>query len=199
MTKLAKALILTVALMVSGQAQAFFTPVGFSIVPPLQFPPDNFTITGARVSLLWGLHRDVYGFDVGLLGNVTSLTFVGMAVAGGFNMTRGTTTILGLQLAGGANINTSVARIVGLQLALGMNQNVGTSWVAGLQLAGINNAEHTSIYGVQAALYNKAEKVYGFQIGLINVTNELHGIQIGLLNFNPKGPFVVSPLINVGF
>jgi hypothetical protein len=90
--------------------------------------------------------------------------------------------------------------VYGLQLALGANFNQAASKVVGLQFALLANiAPHTDIYGVQAGLYNRAKDVYGFQIGLVNVADNLHGIQIGLVNFNKKGPFAISPILNVGF
>ena len=180
-------------------AQAAMSPLSVSLVPPLQFPPDDFSVTGARISVLWGRHRSVYGLDVGGVGNITDQNFVGIGVAGGFNATHGTTTILGLQLAGGANINTQKTQVFGVQAALGFNYNEAASSVTGLQIAIANISKHTNIYGVQAGIYNTAQTVYGFQIGLVNVASSLYGVQIGLLNFHHKGIFSVSPLINVGF
>lgn len=180
---------------------AAVSPVAVSIIPPVQFPPDDFTLTGIRASILWGQHRDLYGIDLGVLGNITEQSFVGIGIAGGANITKGSTTILGLQLAGIANVNTNKTNVVGLQVALGTNYNSASSSITGLQFALLANiSPFTDIYGVQLGLYNKAKDVYGFQIGLINVTENLHGIQIGLVNFNNKGgPFLVSPLLNVGF
>ncbi len=181
-------------------AQAALSPVAVSIFPPLQFPPEDFSITGARLSLLWGDHRDVYGLDVGLLGNVTQQDFIGIGIAGGVNITKGTTKIIGLQAAGIANVNMNKTDAFGLQLALGMNYNNAASTVSGLQAALLGNyAPFTDVYGVQVGIFNRAKEVYGLQIGLINVADSLHGIQIGLLNFHNKGTFIVSPVINIGF
>jgi hypothetical protein len=199
MTKYFIASLTLFAVIFSNQAFAAVSPVSVAIAPPIQFPPGDFNVTGVRASLLWGKHRSVYGIDVGLLGNITEQTFTGIAVAGGFNKTGGDTTITGLQLAGGANINTNKTTIVGLQAALGMNYNTGASTIAGVQLALVNMSAFTDIYGVQAGLYNKAKDVYGLQLGLINVADNLHGIQIGLVNFNAKGPFAISPILNIGF
>lgn len=195
-------ILITTALVVLGfsSAQAAFTPLSLGVVPPAQFPPKDFTVTGARVSALWGEHRDVYGLDLGLLGNITNQDFTGLAVSGIFNLTRGTTNVLGLQLAGITNINTNKTTVSGVQAALGLNYNSAASTIAGLQLAGIANVSpFTDVYGVQAALYNRAKDVYGLQIGLVNVADNLHGVQIGLVNFNHKGPFSISPFLNVGF
>lgn len=200
MTKYIIASLTLLALALPNFASAAVSPVSVSIVPPIQFPPGDFNVTGVRASALWGKHRSVYGIDVGLLGNFTEQTFTGVAVAGGFNKTGGNTTITGFQIAGGANINTNKTTVVGVQAALGMNYNTAAATVSGLQLALLANiSPFTDIYGFQVGLYNKAKEVYGVQLGLVNVADNLHGIQIGLVNFNAKGPFAISPILNVGF
>ncbi len=181
------------------QTFAAVTPLSVALAPPIQFPPSDFSITGLRLSLGYGQHRDVYGIDFGLLGNVTDQDFVGIGVAGGFNATHGNTKALGMQFAGLMNLNQGKTSVYGVQLAMISNYNKGESHIYGLQFALANLSQHTKIYGVQAGLYNDAQDVYGFQIGLVNRAKSLHGIQIGLVNFNHTGPFVVSPLINVGF
>lgn len=178
----------------------FVSPLSVGVINPVQFPPDDFNVAGLRLSLGWGDHRDVYGLDVGLLGNITRQRFVGLALAGGANITQGDTTIIGLQLAGGANVNMQKTNVYGLQAALGVNSNSAESSVTGLQIALLANlAAHTDIYGFQIGLYNRAKHVYGFQIGLVNVTDSLSGLQIGLINFNHTGLFAVSPILNFGF
>lgn len=153
---------------------------------------------GLRVSLLWGRHRSVNGFDFGGLGNITTQHMNGVQVAGGVNFNSGETTAIGLQAAGLANINVNKARVVGVQIAL-YNNNRAESSVVGLQVGGVNNSPFTKVVGFQAGLYNKAHTVYGFQIGIINVAENLHGLQIGLLNFNKTGLFEVAPILNFGF
>lgn len=184
----------------STRAEALVSPLSVSILPPAQFPKEDFTITGARVSTLFGRHNNVYGLDLGAIGNITTQNFVGLAVAGGFNMTKGTTEILLLQLAGGANINSGKTSIYGVQLALGANINSAEDRLIGLQAAALANlSENTAVYGAQVGLYNRARDVYGLQIGLVNDANSLHGIQIGLVNFNRTGMFAVAPILNIGF
>lgn len=197
MSKLIKILVVA-AFMFSTKAFAALSPLGISIVPPLQFPPSDFSVTGLRASALWGKHRNVYGIDAGLLGNITELEFVGIGVSGAFNVTYGTTKAL-IQAAGAFNFNKQKTRIVGIQAALGMNKNVAESTVVGIQLAAFNDSMHTYVYGFQLGIFNKAQEVYGFQIGLINQVVNLHGLQIGLLNFHHNGLFAVAPLLNFGF
>lgn len=178
---------------------AAISPVGIAVVPPVQFPPDSFSVTGLRLSLLFGSHRDIYGFDFGVLGNKTKQDFTGIGVSGLINITEGTTHAIGAQLAGIANWNTNKTKVYGLQLAGVVNMNKATSSIVGLQVALANLSGHTGVYGAQIGVYNKAREVYGFQIGLVNEATNLHGIQIGLVNFHHKGLFVVSPIINIGF
>lgn len=191
--------VLFVVLFFIPSAQAAFSPLSVNIAPPVQFPPSDYSVTGARLSLGWGKHRDVYGIDLGLIGNITEQDFAGLSVSGLFNMTKGPTTIVGLQLAGLTNINTNKTNVVGIQAALAVNSNSAAATVSGLQIAAINLAPNTNINGFQVGVYNKALVVRGFQIGLVNVTKTLYGLQIGLINFNQDGFFNVSPILNVGF
>lgn len=190
----------SVALSFTPSAQAAMSPVSIAILPPIQFPPSDFDITGLRASLLWGHHRNVYGLDFGLLGNMTDQDFVGVGISGLVNYTTGVTRAIGLQAAGVTNVNLGQTRVYGIQLALAVNYNAAASSVSGLQAALLANiAPFTDIYGFQVGIYNRAKDVYGFQIGVVNDADNLHGIQIGLVNFHRKGTFVVSPIINAGF
>lgn len=182
-----------------SRANAAISPIAIDIVPPIQFPPSDFTVTGLRVGIV-GEHRNMYGIDLAAIGNITDLSFAGLAVSGIFNNTRGTTDIVGLQLAGITNINTGKTNVVGLQVAGAINANKTTSSVVGLNVAVLGNlSPNTSVYGIQVGLYNQAIDIYGFQIGLINNVTNLHGLQLGLINFNEKGLFRVCPIINAGF
>lgn len=196
MTKIIFAIL---SLVFSAQAWAFVSPLGLAIVKPLEFPPDDFNVAGVRASVLWGQHRNVYGLDLGLIGNITEQDFVGVALSGGFNMTHGDTLAVIGQIAGVANYNSNKTRVIGVQGALVTNINRGESMVAGLQLALANHAPFTNIWGLQAGLYNRALEVRGLQIGVVNICENLHGLQLGLINFNHKGTFAVSPFLNIGF
>lgn len=180
-------------------AQAGVSPLAFALINPVELPPADFTITGARVSVLWGTHRDVYGVDLGAIGNITTGDFAGIGVSGGFNKTAGTTTIVAAQVAGVGNFNSGKVHALGVQVAVGVNSNSAESSLIGVQVAAVNLCPFTSVTGVQAGLYNRAGNVYGFQVGLINDAEMLHGVQIGLVNFNRRGLFAFTPILNVGF
>jgi hypothetical protein len=189
-----------VALCLAPRAFAAVSPLGLAIVPPVQFPPYDFTVAGARASVFWGKHRNVYGLDVGLLGTMTEQNLGGIQVAGGINYNKGMSTVIGLQAAGLSNINVNKAWILGVQATAGINSNQAESTIIGLSIGALANlSPYTKVFGAQVGLYNKAREVYGFQIGLINSTESLHGLQIGLVNFHTRGLFSISPIINFGF
>jgi hypothetical protein len=190
--------LVALGLFLVSSAHAAVSPLGVSIVPPVEFPPADFTITGARLDVLWGDHHKVYGIDLGGLGNVTDQESWGIQVAGLMNYNKGEADIVLLQAAGIANINVNKVHMIGIQAAL-YNSNMAESTLAGLEVGLYNNSPHAKVIGLQAGVFNKANEVYGFQIGLINMTDSLHGLQIGLVNFNTKGIFAVAPILNFGF
>lgn len=198
MKKSIRILLSALSIFISAPAFAAFSPLGVSLVPPVQFPAEDFSITGVRLSLLYGRQRDVYGLDVGVLGNITNQTFVGIAVSGLFNINHGMTSIIGLQAAGAVNWSTQKLNVYGVQVAPA-NIVEAESSVTGMQFALANIASHTTIRGFQVGVYNVARSVYGLQIGLINVVDNLHGFQLGFLNFNHTGLFAVAPVMNFGF
>jgi hypothetical protein len=183
--------VFSLTMLIGTTGFAAVTPLSLGVAPPVQLPPQQYTITGARISLLYGNHSNVYGLDLGVVGNITQQNFVGIGLAGIFNATHGQTRV--------TNVNTYKIAIYGLQLALFANYNKGEAELFGLQVAAANVSEFTTVYGLQAGLFNKAKAVYGFQIGIVNMASSLHGVQIGLLNFNDTGLFKVSPFLNVGF
>jgi hypothetical protein len=199
MEKIKSCLLCLALFFVTIPAHAAMSPLAVAIVPPVQFPPHDFNVTGLRLSLLLGHHRSMYGIDLGVIGNTTDVEFVGLAVSGGYNLTYGETSIVGLQAAGVTNINVQKTRVTGLQLAL-VNSNVADTKIYGFAIGPIANlGDHTKVYGVEFGIYNKADEVYGFQIGVVNVVSSLHGLQIGLINFHHKGLFAICPIINVGW
>lgn len=199
MKTLLKLLVVAASLLMIPCANAAVSPVGVSIFSPVEFPPRDFNIVGARVNLLLGDNRSVYGFDFGAIGSETDLNFVGIGVSGGFNYNRGESTIIFLQAAGITNVNVNKSHIYGVQLAAIANVNEAESTLIGFGVALGNYDPYTTVWGAQLGIYNRAQTVNGFQIGLINSTKNLHGLQIGLINFNETGLFEIAPILNIGF
>ncbi len=199
MKKILSLLVVALAFLSIPSSEAAMSPIAISIVPPIEFPGHDFTVTGFRASVLWGNQRNVYGLDLGLIGNMTDGANAGISASGIFNYNKGTTTGVLLQAAGFGNFNVGKANIFGLQLAGVMNKNEAESTVGGAQVALFNLCPYTKIRGIQAGLYNRAHDVAGIQIGIVNETDFLHGIQIGLVNFYHQGTFSVAPILNVGF
>ena len=184
---------------VSAPASAAFSPLAIGLFAPVQFPPSDFSVTGLRLNIFLGDHRDVYGVNLGLFGSMTEQQFVGLGVSGLFNYNKGATSAVFLQAAGVANVNVNKASVVGVQVAGVINSNVAESSIVGIAFAPVNLSPNTKIYGVSAGIYNSDNEVFGFQIGLINMVDHLHGLQIGLVNINRQGLFYIAPILNVGF
>ena len=193
-------LLLGFCLLATAPARAAMSPLSLGLAHTIEFPAEDFSVTGLRLSILWAEHRAMYGVDLGVLGNITEQEFAGLAVSGVFNNTQGSASIVGLQLAGITNMNSGKVRLYGFQLAGAVNSNQGESTGTGIQAALLANlSPHMTLNGLQVGLYNRAHDIRGLQIGLINVTDNLHGFQIGLLNYNRQGLFSVAPILNADF
>ncbi len=129
---------------------------------PVQLAPASWNVYGLRLDIFYGKNLNVAGLDAGLGLNSAGNTY-GVAV-------------------GGANLNEG--NVYGIQAA-GMNFNdKDDSTVAGIQGAlALNYAPDTTVYGVQAAVWNEARSFMGVQAGAVNicrpVCGDIYGIQLG--------------------
>lgn len=170
---------------------AGIAPFAFSIVPPAQFPPEDWDIYGLRVNLFVGHHRDVAFVDIGLFGNYADGNLLGLEGAGLFNSVGSSNGAI--QLAG---IYNSVSRdFCGLQGAF--IANVVDGDMIGLEVAAINLAQDMS--GIQIGLFNRAERASGLQIGVVNYAYQMEGLQIGLLNVIGDSNIPCLPILNAAF
>lgn len=181
------------------EARAASSPMSLAIVPGIQYPADDYIIRGLRIGVLWGNQTEVYGLDIGGIGNVTQTAFGGSAIAGLFNLNKGSSDVYGVQFAGLGNFNMGSTTVHGVMASLLLNYTASDAAISGIAIAPLNIAPSGKIYGAQLGIFNKADEVFGLQIGLINVAKTLHGVQIGFLNFHEAGIFQVSPILNIGF
>lgn len=121
-------------------------PIQLALFNPVQIFPENESITGLRISILYGKNRNVSGFDWGFVNSTTGKQvgvqygFVNL-VDGGF---------LGLE-AGFVNVTDS--------------QFEGLQW-------GFVNYHKGKVSGLQLGFVNYARSMKGIQIGLINIINK---------------------------
>lgn len=189
------------SLIIQSRANAGYSPLGIAIAPPIQFPDDKSTVGGLRLNLLWGSHKNVYGLDVGIFGNITTEDFAGIAVSGLFNHTKDGTFIL-LHGSTGANITTGNTTVFGIQTATLLDWNTGKANIYGIQASLVNidtGSGKTKVYGISFGGVNRLEEVVGVQLGIINMVKTLRGVQIGVLNFAGNGFSPVFPIINAAF
>jgi hypothetical protein len=140
-------------------ADSDITPIEIGLFPPLQLPGTSYGTAGLRLAGV-GVNRTASGLDIGILGNVTDVSFSGLAIAGLFNFNRGSSVVYGLQFAGLANLNQ------------------GSNEIYGLQIAAYNSAG--TVHGLQIGLINVANELHGVQIGLFNINHKgpFHGVPI---------------------
>jgi len=142
-----------------------------------QFPAEDSSVYGLRLSLPYAKNKKVYGFDIaigaGLAKKVRGFQF-GLATY--------VDDMYGIQTGFGGRVN----KLKGIQIK---GFYAGTDDGDGLQLAGIVN--NTGVFtGIQfTGIVNFSGSVSGLQVGgLFNLGDEVKGIQVaGLVNHVRKG------------
>lgn len=170
---------------------AGIAPFAFSIVPPAQFPSEDWDIYGLRINLFVGHHRDVAFVDVGLLGNDVAGNLLGVECAGLFNRVGSSNGAV--QLAG--LFNYVERDFCGLQGSFMVNSVDGD--MVGLEVAAVNLAQDMT--GIQIGLFNRAERASGLQIGVANYAYQMQGLQIGLFNVIADSNIPFLPILNAAF
>ncbi len=170
---------------VSAHAEGCY-PLQLSLAAPAQLVPKESEICGARINLLWGDNKAVWGIDAGLVNGAGKLG--GIEIGGLVNQLKGIDETpmrsWGFQAAGLVNTNVK-APFTGIQVAGLVNDHNDASF-AGLQAAGlVNDNDRSSFGGIQVALLsnqNFQSEVTGVQLALFNHAQKLNGFQVGLGN-----------------
>ena len=131
---------------VSAPAQAQERPIQLSLVSPIQIFPENYSIKGIRLSLIYGRNASVTGLDWGLVNHTTTGKTMGVQFG-----------LVGL----------ADADFVGWQDNW---INVVKGDFEGLQWGVVNYANYAN--GLQLGLVNYAVTMKGLQIGLINIIKQ---------------------------
>ena len=146
MRKINTPVILALIMLLSANIIAQDNPFQLSLFNPIQIVPENESVSGIRLNLIYTKNVNVTGFDLGLV-NVTTGKEVGVQW-GGVNVTEGGFT--GWQ---SGFVNISHGDFVGFQ----------DSWV---------NYHDGHFNGLQFSIVNYAATLKGLQIGLINIIGE---------------------------
>ncbi len=121
-------------------------PIQLALVTPIQIVPDNYGISGVRLSLLYGRNTNVSGIDLGLVNHCTSGRSEGLQWG-----------LVGLV----------DADFTGFQAA---GANITQKNFEGFQWGFVNYAGHCS--GFQLGFVNYAMTMKGLQIGLVNIIRQ---------------------------
>lgn len=162
-----------------------------ALVPGLEVPSPEWSITAFRFDVLLGRHHSVSGVDFGIVGNLVDYDLAGFGFAAGFNDCGMADSAF--QLAGVFNHVSWNYR--GLQVAGGANVVEGE--LTGMQMAVFNSAER--LKGLQLGAINSTTCGSGVQVGVINTTERLKGVQIGAINIIRESSFPFLPIINCAF
>jgi hypothetical protein len=122
------------------------SPIQLALVNPVQLVPESNSITGLRLSLIYGKNAAVSGLDWGLV-NITTSNQIGIQW-GVYGSTEGSFT--GWQ---GNWVSVTRGNFTGLQ-------------------SGIVTYNATKMNGLQFAIVNYAATLNGLQLGLINIIGE---------------------------
>ncbi len=139
-------LMVAVLLSAPASAQENQRPFQLSLVTPIQIFPDNYSINGLRINLIYGRNASVVGLDWGLVNHTTT----------GLSQ--------GLQLG---MVNLDDADYTGLEYGF---VNVTTGNAKGMQWGFINTAGFAN--GLQLGFINYAKTMKGLQIGLVNIIKQ---------------------------
>jgi hypothetical protein len=163
-----KAIILTLAIMLSISAMAFgqeeggtgYTeePFQLALWTPVAVRRDDVGITIFRFNLIYGRNVSVKGLDLGLAnhctGGVTKAWQIGL-------------------------LNSCEGDFIGWQDGWVVNFTSGK--FVGFQSGIYNDAEDAEAF--QMGIINRAGKMSGLQLGFVNWCESMYGIQIGLANY----------------
>ena len=127
-------------------AQGQDRPIQLSLVSPIQIFPENYTITGVRLSLIYGRNASVTGLDWGLVNHTTSGESMGVQ--------------FGL-------VGIADADFVGWQ---DNAFNIVKGNFKGLQWGFVNYANYAN--GLQLGFVNYSVSMHGLQIGLVNIIKQ---------------------------
>ena len=168
-------------------------PISIGLIPPAQFPAEDWDVMGLRLNIFVGQHNNVGFIDLGVLGNLSHGDVMGLEIAGVWNQVA--QNAQAIQIAGIGN--HVLGQFKGLQFAGVVNYGNISADVQGLQLACANVAG--GLEGIQIGLFNRAEEVSGLQVGVINMTRNMSGLQLGLINIisDSNVPFMI--VLNAAF
>ena len=196
-------LFILIAFFANSAHAADSTPFQLSLINPVQLFPQETSVKGLRINLLYGVNKEVDGVDLGAVNRTTGMTKgvqLGAFPFGGVNITGD---LVGLQLGGFfGGVNVATGDVAGVQIA-GIIGGVNTAAnVRGAQLSGaflgVNVAK--DVTGFQATtLYNQARAMEGLQLGLVNVCQRMYGVQIGLVNVIRESSLPFFPIVNASF
>lgn len=139
-------LVSLIIILLSAPGYAKNRPIQIALVTPIQIFPEDNSITGIRLNLLYGRNVSVTGLDVGLVNHTTTGKFIGLQYG-----------LVGLSDSDFSGWQDCVV-------------NITNKKFEGFQFGWVNYADYMS--GFQLGLVNYAKTAKGLQIGLVNIIRQ---------------------------
>lgn len=150
------------------------SPFQLSLVTPIQLVPKDGSICGARLNLLYGSNREVWGLDAGVVNKAENLKGIELGLLVNLIKSIEETPSWGIQAAGLVNRDIKVP-FSGIQVAGIANVNRDVTFT-GIQTAILGNQNMDSeVTGMQVSLFNHSKKFNGIQVGLGNGVTVMEG------------------------
>ena len=159
-------------------------PIQIALFSPVQIVPEEMSILGLRLNLLYGKNHDMTGLDLGLVNHVTGSAFAWQLGVVGY---------VERDFTGWQDnwVNITRGSFTGFQSGV---VNHAASSKAAFQLGVVNHGE--AVTGFELGWVNYTESMNGLQVGGLNWTKKMHGLQIGIGNIIETGKYPFLPLVN---
>lgn len=196
---------LVIGFAVPSTASAQKRAIQLGLFAPVQIFPEEDTIAGVRISLLYGSNAAVYGVDLGIVNRTTvgdmrgyQFGIVGLAES---NMMGVQDNLVNITRGKASGVQSGIFNLAGSAGGFqygAANVVEKTGRMRGFQLGIVNYGG--DVGGFQLGIVNVAENMNGFQLAVVNVANRTHGLQIGLVNvISHGGAFTFFPIVNWSF
>lgn len=181
-----KRIILSVCLSLVFCANAALAETGFQLGLPRLNVPNDPSVSGMRLSFVWGENQRTNGLDVGLLSLSETAGFSGVALVAGVSKVTGEMSsavcfsLINYHTGTDSGMNAAFINL--------LNETPGA-----FNTGFVTIAKGTTMVDLGGVNMSKSSTA---QIGFINITKEIKSFQFGFLNMAENGFLPIFPVFN---
>jgi hypothetical protein len=181
-----KRIILSACLCLLFCSNAALAETGFQLGLPGVNVPDDPSVSGMRLSLLYGKNQRTNGLDIGLLSLSETSGFSGLALVAG--VSKVTDEMNSAACFSLVNYHTGSDSGMNAAFINLLNETPGA-----FNTGFVTIAKGTTMVDLGGVNMSKSSTA---QIGFINITKEIKGFQFGFLNMAENGFLPIFPVLN---